>query len=257
MEPHSESLEIYLLSFIPILAEAPRGQQIRRLTPHLTPDSTIKLAYPCTSYHRRHCSIAHGYVAKLDQSIVLSHQINRLRRPTAMPPAVSRFGPQILNGPFSQLQQSHLQHHSSQHQIPGAAGLPPPSFNAHPGFAQGNPNSNINLFAPTNGVNNLGAAFGGGGGGLGGGGGGTGLASHAAITGFAHGAAIQQQQAREALRRSSTSNKGLKSRIRDVWRGNLAQEIQLLRTLVEKYPYISMVSRGIECDSPSLRSYVG
>lgn len=160
-----------------------------------------------------------------------------------MPPAVSRFGPQILTGPFSHLQQSHLQHISSQHQLPGAAGLPPPSFNAHPGFAQGNPNSNINLFAPTNGANNLGGAFGGGGGGLGGGG--TGLASHAAITGFAHGAAIQQQQAREALRRSSTSNKGLKSRIRDVWRGNLAQEMQLLRAIVEKYPYISMVSTAI------------
>ncbi|KAA6412267.1 MAG: CCR4-NOT transcription complex subunit 7 [Lasallia pustulata] len=156
-----------------------------------------------------------------------------------MPPAVSRFGPQILSGPFSHLQQSHLQHHSSQHQLPAGAGLPPPSFNAHPGFAQGNPNSNINLFAPTNGANNLGAAFGGGGaGGLGGGG--TGLASHAAMNGFAHGAAIQQQQAREAMRTSSSSNKGLKIRIRDVWRGNLAQEMQTLRTLVEKYTYISM-----------------
>ena len=70
------------------------------------------------------------------------------------------------------------------------------------------------------------------------------MASHAAVMGFAHGAAIQQQQQqREALRRSSVGLKGqMKSRIRDVWASNLAQEMQNLRDLVEKYPYISMVS---------------
>ena len=63
--------------------------------------------------------------------------------------------------------------------------------------------------------------------------------------GFAHGAAIQQQQARDAMRRSSGGAAGgkhqMKGRIRDVWRHNLAQEMQILRVLVEKYPYISMV----------------
>lgn len=63
--------------------------------------------------------------------------------------------------------------------------------------------------------------------------------------GFAHGAALQQQQARDAIRRSSggvSGSKGqIKGRIRDVWRGNLAQEMQVLRGLVDKYPYISMV----------------
>lgn len=34
---------------------------------------------------------------------------------------------------------------------------------------------------------------------------------------------------------------GVKSRIRDVWKHNLAQEMATLRQLVEKYPYISMV----------------
>ncbi|KAL8824793.1 MAG: hypothetical protein Q9191_004817 [Dirinaria sp. TL-2023a] len=62
--------------------------------------------------------------------------------------------------------------------------------------------------------------------------------------GFAHGAALQQQQARDAMRRSSGGPGGgkhqMKGRIRDVWRHNLAQEMQILRALVEKYPYISM-----------------
>ena len=158
-----------------------------------------------------------------------------------MPPQAARFNPQLVSGPFSHLQQPHLPHHPSQHQPPGSAGLPPPSFNTHPAFAQGNQNSAPNPFAPSNGTNGLAGGFGGGGG-LGGGGG-TGLASHAAVMGFAHGAVIQQQQqAREALRRGSGGVKGhTKSRIRDVWKGNLEQEMHNIRDLVEKYPYISMV----------------
>jgi CCR4-NOT transcription complex subunit 7/8 len=158
-----------------------------------------------------------------------------------MPPAVSRFGPQVLSGgPFSHLQQSH---HSSQHQPPGSAGLPPPSFNSHHGFGQANANSNISPFSTSGNTNGLAGGFGTGGGLAGGG---TGLASQAAVMGFAHGAAIQQQQARDAMRRSSGGAGGgkhqMKGRIRDVWRHNLAQEMQILRALVEKYPYISMVS---------------
>lgn len=157
-----------------------------------------------------------------------------------MPPAGGRFGPQVLSGPFQHIQQTHIQHHPNQHQQPGSAGLPPPSFNNHQGFAHSNPNSALNPFAPTNGTNGLVGGFSGGGGALGGGG--TGLASQAAVMGFAHGAVIQQQQAREALRRGSGAGKVQnKSRIRDVWQGNLAQEMQNLRDLVEKYPYISMV----------------
>lgn len=33
----------------------------------------------------------------------------------------------------------------------------------------------------------------------------------------------------------------MKGRIREVWRNNLAQEMQILRGLVDKYPFISMV----------------
>ena len=62
--------------------------------------------------------------------------------------------------------------------------------------------------------------------------------------GFQHGAELQQQQQiKEQMRREGGMGpKGqLKSRIRDVWRGNLAQEMGLLREMVEQYPYISMV----------------
>ena len=154
-------------------------------------------------------------------------------------PAGGRFGPQGLGGPFPHIQQSHLSHHGNQHHPLSSAGLPPPSFNSHPGFGHGNQNSGMAGFATVNNANGLVGGFGGGG--LGGG---TGLASNAAISGFAHGAQMQQQQqAREAIRRgSTTTSKGQqKTRIRDVWQSNLAQEMQNLRELVEKYPYISMV----------------
>lgn len=36
----------------------------------------------------------------------------------------------------------------------------------------------------------------------------------------------------------------VKTRIREVWKHNLAQEMATLRQLVEKYPYISMVRLG-------------
>lgn len=75
-------------------------------------------------------------------------------------------------------------------------------------------------------------------------GGGTGLASHSAQMSFARGGQLpQQQQAR--LSEGQPGNDGKigqgKSRIRNVWKSNLAAEMQTLRQLVEKYPYIAMV----------------
>lgn len=162
-----------------------------------------------------------------------------------MPPAVSRFGPPLGSGPFSHIPQSHLQHQNQQHQPPGSGGLPPPSYNPHHAFTPGNPSSNISPFSPTTNGNGLAGGFGTGNGLSSAG---TGLGSHAAQMGFAHGAALQQQQqAREANRRSSGGASGgkgqMKGRIRDVWRNNLAQEMQILRGLVDKYSYISMVRR--------------
>ncbi|KAJ5665019.1 uncharacterized protein N7477_007467 [Penicillium maclennaniae] len=69
-------------------------------------------------------------------------------------------------------------------------------------------------------------------------GGGTGLASHAAQMGFARGAQIQQQQLHQGPLDSKAG--AAKTRIRDVWKHNLAHELAVLRSLVDKYPYISM-----------------
>jgi hypothetical protein len=76
-------------------------------------------------------------------------------------------------------------------------------------------------------------------------GGGTGLASHAAQMGFARGAQMQQQQlhqAHDGRLALETKAGAAKTRIRDVWKHNLAHEMAVLRQLVDKYPYISMVS---------------
>ena len=152
-----------------------------------------------------------------------------------MAPAGARYNSQLPSGAFSHLQQSNLSHHSPQHQASNSGGFPPPSV--HHSFTQGSSNP----FAPTGNINGLAGGFGPGGG-LGAGG--TGLASREAQMGFAHGAFLQQQQqTREQVRRGSggATKAALKTRIRDVWRGNLDQEMQILRGLVDKYQYISMV----------------
>ncbi|CEL04628.1 ribonuclease H-like domain-containing protein [Aspergillus pseudodeflectus] len=163
-----------------------------------------------------------------------------------MPPPVGRYGPAGLTGPYSHLQQTHLQQQQQPQHHPHAqssnTALPPPSLGGHPGFATGNPNTNINPFTLTGaaGVGN-GMSVAGFGGAADGGG--TGLASHAAQMGFARGAQMQQQQLHQAHDgRFTLEGKagGVKTRIRDVWKHNLAQEMAVLRSLVEKYPYISM-----------------
>ena len=150
----------------------------------------------------------------------------------------ARSGGQLPSGGFSHLQQSSISHPAPSHQPSNSTGLPPPSFNH--AFAGGHPN-NVNPFAPTSNLNGLVGGFGPGGG-LNGGG--TGLASREAQMGFAHGAALQQQQQqREQLRRTSgggTKNQ-MKSRIREVWRSNFAQEMAIIRELIEDYPNVSMV----------------
>lgn len=152
-----------------------------------------------------------------------------------MPPTVSRFPGSNLSNPFAHLP-NHPPHQQLHLQQPHQQNL------AHPGFGGGgNPPHNLNLFGPNQ--NNFPSANTGLGGGLGAGGlggaGGTGLASHAAQMGFAHGAQLQQEA---AMGRAADGGKGMGQRIREVWRGNLHQEMEILRGLVDQYPYISMVS---------------
>lgn len=70
---------------------------------------------------------------------------------------------------------------------------------------------------------------------------GTGLGSREAQMSFAHGATLQNQQhngMNDAGARMANKARGV---IREVWKGNLHQEMDTLRKLVERYPYISMV----------------
>lgn len=116
----------------------------------------------------------------------------------------------------------------------------------HPGFGGGNQAHNLNLFGQHQSGFQSNAGLGGGLGGaglgaaaaLGGAGGGTGLDGHEARMRFAHGAQLQENAVR-----GQDGAKGLAGqRIREVWRSNLHQEMDMLRSLIEQYPYISMVS---------------
>jgi len=84
-------------------------------------------------------------------------------------------------------------------------------------------------------------------------GGGTGLGSEAAYRGFAHGAALQQQQAHQAEAAQLGIKSGLAGRIREVWAHNLEHEMVLLRQLITKYPYVSMVCYHLLPTSASVR----
>jgi CCR4-NOT transcription complex subunit 7/8 len=143
-----------------------------------------------------------------------------------------------MNGPFQHLQQTHMlqqhpqaqQHHAQQH----SSALPPPVMGGNPAFGLGNANANASPFSiagsMNSGVYERGLVDGGG----------AGLGSHAAQMSFARGGPVQQNTARDfdgmPLRDTKQG-----ARIRNVWKTNLAAEMETLRQLVEDYPYIAMV----------------
>ncbi|RFU26425.1 hypothetical protein B7463_g9907, partial [Scytalidium lignicola] len=143
-----------------------------------------------------------------------------------MPPPLQRFGgaPNSLASHYQQYP-AHSQAHT--------AGLPPP-LASNPTFM--NANSMNNPFT-VNG-NTLGLSGGYGAAGLSNLAAGTGLASQAAQMGFAHGGA--QQQAHNGMMDTGARGVANKGRIREVWKGNLEEEMATLRQLVDKYPYIAM-----------------
>ncbi|ORY70074.1 ribonuclease H-like domain-containing protein [Pseudomassariella vexata] len=138
-----------------------------------------------------------------------------------MPPARFGGGPPPSMSPYPHQFNNHQSHQ-------------PPSL-ATQGYLG---NSQMSPFSPANGLAGLGAGFGDQ----------TGLASHAARMGFAHGAQLQQQQQQhphqqshglggEHTARSAGQNKG---RIRDVWKHNLNEEIAILRELIDEYSFVAM-----------------
>jgi CCR4-NOT transcription complex subunit 7/8 len=143
-----------------------------------------------------------------------------------------------MNGPFQHLQQTHMlqqhpqaqQHHAQQH----SSALPPPVMGGNPAFGLGNANANASPFSiagsMNSGVYERGLVDGGG----------AGLGSHAAQMSFARGGPVQQNTGRDfdgmPLRDTKQG-----ARIRNVWKTNLAAEMETLRQLVEDYPYIAMV----------------
>jgi hypothetical protein len=161
----------------------------------------------------------------------------------AMPPQVGRMHHSHPSNPF--------QHLNSQHSIPQSsyqsqASHLPGSFTSQPSFGGSAINGGISPFpsasaygasAFTPGVGS--SVFNGGA--IGGQGQGQGLASVAAQQGFARGAAMQEHTAHQLEAASMDSKSGANSRIRQVWRHNLEQEMAVLRQLIIKYPYVSMV----------------
>jgi CCR4-NOT transcription complex subunit 7/8 len=148
-----------------------------------------------------------------------------------MPPPMQRFG----GAPNSLA--SHYQGYPSHSQAHNA-GLPPPSLSTNPGFM--NANSMNNPFAVNGNALSLSGGFGGAGLGMPGG---TGLASHAAQMSFA--GASSQQHGHNGMGEPTARAMANKGRIRDVWKGNLHEEMALLRQLVDKYPYVAMVRTGL------------
>jgi CCR4-NOT transcription complex subunit 7/8 len=117
-----------------------------------------------------------------------------------------------------------------------AGGLPPPSMGGHnPGFINPSPMGN-GAFATNGHALSIGGNYGGSGLGMPGG---TGLASQAAQISFAN--ASFQQHGQNGMGEGGARNRGKDSRIRDVWKSNLQEEMAILRQLVDKYQYIALV----------------
>jgi CCR4-NOT transcription complex subunit 7/8 len=156
---------------------------------------------------------------------------------STMPPAVGRMHASHMSNPFVHLNPAHSipQSHypQQQHALPQPL-TRPSNYPAVNGFAPPTSNAALqNAYASAGALPgpNPGQGVGGG----------TGLGSEAAYRGFAHGAALQQQQAHQAEAAQLGLKSGLAGRIREVWAHNLEHEMVLLRQLITKYPYVSMV----------------
>ena len=174
-----------------------------------------------------------------------------------MPPAVGgHYRQQNLSNPFNQIPQPHPQSvYAHNQQQPSLSSFSGQSFGAA-GFGAPNAHHNGNIFG--SGLSNGAGSFGGG---LGGGGG---LGSHEAQMRFARGgASLQDQQGQLVGHDSMATAAGARgpTRIREVYKHNLAQEMAVIRQLVDRYPYVSMVRTlqryASKMTSKANRSHVG
>lgn len=159
-----------------------------------------------------------------------------------MPPGgAGHHRPNNVSNPFNQFPQQHNFHANSHYQHQNynsfnsnnfVSGAPGPTT----GFPNNHQHGHSSLFG--NGLSNGSGISTGNFGGALNGGVGSGLASSEAQMGFARGAMQEQAGLQDSqiggLPRGSP-------RIREVWKGNLEQEMAMVRSLVDKYPYISMV----------------
>lgn len=146
---------------------------------------------------------------------------------------MSRMHPSHMSNPFAHLNPQQNSHYPLQQ-----AG-----FNSQHGFGSATLNGGISPF-PSSSYGAGAFAPGAGGSVFNGGslpGQGQGLASVAAQQGFARGAAMQEHSAHQLEVASMDTKAGAQGRIRQVWKYNLEQEMAVLRQLVTKYPYVSMV----------------
>lgn len=154
-----------------------------------------------------------------------------------MPPTIGHF----RQNPPNTFQPFPPAHHQASHFQHQTTNFPTHNIGNHPTFPSAVPHQNghSNIFAPslTNSAiaSNFATA------GALGSAGGTGLASHEAQMRFAHGAALQQQAAEAGASLTNQRGAGMPTRIREVWSNNLAQEMSTIRTLVDRYPFVSMV----------------
>lgn len=148
---------------------------------------------------------------------------------------MSRMHPSHMSNPFAHLNPQHTiqpSHYQTQ--------SIPTGFNSQHVFR-----GSLNSFPSTYGANAFTASSVFSGGALPGQG--QGLASIAAQQGFARGAAMQEHSAHQVEVASMDAKSGAQGRIRQVWRHNLEQEMVVLRQLIRKYSWVSMVSRSSTC----------